>query len=73
MTPLDTVPITVTITQLCKLSGFGRTKIKNMIRSGELESIRHCGKRYIIFDSYLRAVGLKAVSGRIRALQSAAE
>jgi len=46
--------ITAPVNEFCILTGLGRTKIYEMLNSGELESVTIGRRRLIIVDSYRR-------------------
>ena len=54
-------PITATITQFRQLSGIGRSRIYELLDTGELESVHVGARRLILIDSYRRLLAkLKA-------------
>ncbi len=55
-----TMPITATVQQFAKLSGLGKTSIKKMIQSGQIQSIKSCGRRLIVVESYVALVQQRA-------------
>lgn len=44
-------PISVTVSEACKISGLGKTKIYELCNSGALKSSIIAGRRLIRFDS----------------------
>jgi hypothetical protein len=48
--------ITATIDQFRRLSGLGRSRIYEMLTSGELESVHVGARRLILVDSYRRLI-----------------
>jgi excisionase family DNA binding protein len=48
--------ITATIGEFCRISGIGRTRIYELIASGELDSISIGKRRLIVLDSYRRLI-----------------
>jgi hypothetical protein len=46
------VPITATVTQFRRLSGLGKTKIFEMLKEGELQSVRIGRRGLVMMDSY---------------------
>ena len=45
-------PITATVQQFMRLSGMGKNKIFEMIRTGELPSVKFGGSRLIYVEGY---------------------
>ena len=54
-TPLENV-ITASISEFCRLSGIGRTKVYELLGDGNLESISIGRRRLIVLDSYRRLI-----------------
>jgi len=54
-TPSDNV-ITAPISEFCRLSGIGRTKVYELLGDGSLESISIGRRRLIVLDSYRRLI-----------------
>lgn len=53
MADRDTLlPITATVRQFMKLSGMGKNKIFEMIKSGELPSVKFGGQRLVYVEGY---------------------
>jgi hypothetical protein len=52
----EEIPLTVTVTKACKLSGYGPTTIWQFIRDGRLDIVRVAGVRrtLIVYDSLTR-------------------
>lgn len=48
---MELTPISLTISDACRVSGLGRTKLYELIRSGLLESTVVGGRRLIRYDS----------------------
>jgi len=57
-TPLAPVvaPITATVPVFCRLAGIGRSKVYELIATGDLDSILCGGRRLIVIDSWRRLV-----------------
>lgn len=49
-------PITVTVAELRRLSGLGRSTIFEMLRRGELERVKFGARTLIVLASYQRLV-----------------
>lgn len=45
-------PLTATVEQFKRISGLGKTSIYELIKAGDLRSVRICGRRLIVVDSY---------------------
>jgi excisionase family DNA binding protein len=60
-----TMPITATVRQFMKLSGIGRNKIFEMIKSGELPSVKIGGQRLVWVEAY-REIIKQSVLVRIK-------
>jgi hypothetical protein len=43
--------VTTTVLGACRMTGFGRTSINELIKSGELESVKVIGRRLITIKS----------------------
>jgi excisionase family DNA binding protein len=48
--------ITARIEDFCRLAGIGRSKVYEMIATGEIESVHLGGRRLIVVDSWRRLV-----------------
>jgi excisionase family DNA binding protein len=48
--------ITAPIGEFCRLSGIGRSKVYEMLGSGEIESIHVGTRRLVLLDSYRRLI-----------------
>ena len=48
--------ITATIVEFCRISGIGRTRVYEMLASGDLQSVKIDKKRLIVVDSYRRMI-----------------
>jgi excisionase family DNA binding protein len=55
--------ITAPVKEFCDLSGLGRTRVYELIASGELESITIGRRRLIVLDSYRRLIERRHASG----------
>lgn len=55
--------ITAPVKEFCALSGLGRTRVYELIGSGELESITIGKRRLIVLDSYRRLIDLQRAAG----------
>jgi hypothetical protein len=45
-------PLTATVAQFKRISGLGKTSIYELIKAGDLRSVRICGRRLIVISSY---------------------
>jgi len=45
-------PLTATVEQFKRISGLGKTSIYELIKAGDLRSVRICGRRLIVLSSY---------------------
>ena len=53
---MDTPIITAPIGEFCRLSGFGRSRVYELIDAGELESVLIGKRRLIIVESYRQLI-----------------
>jgi excisionase family DNA binding protein len=53
------IPLTAPITEFCAWSGLGRTKVYELLDSGEITSIKIGKRRLIVLDSYRQLVDQK--------------
>jgi excisionase family DNA binding protein len=56
---MDTISdriISAPINEFCSLSGLGRTKVYEMLDSGDLDSIKIGKRRLILIDSYRKLI-----------------
>lgn len=67
----EPLPLTMTIPQFQRLSGFGRSLIYDMMRTGELRYAQVRGKRMILVQSYVEMLGESSVSVRLRSQEAA--
>lgn len=56
----DMTPITATVQQFTKLTGLGKTRIFEMLKAGELQSIKPFKCRLILVESYVDFVRRQA-------------
>ena len=56
--------ITAPVREFCALSGLGRTRVYELIGSGELESITIGKRRLIVLDSYRRLIEQRRAAGQ---------
>jgi hypothetical protein len=45
-------PITATVEQFRAVSGLGKTSIYELIKAGDIRSVRICGRRLIVLSSW---------------------
>ena len=48
--------ITAPVSEFCRISGIGRTRVYELIAAGELDSITVGKRRLIVLDSYRRLI-----------------
>ena len=56
--------ITAPIREFCALTGLGRTRVYELIGSGELESITIGKRRLVVIDSYRRLIERQRIAGQ---------
>jgi excisionase family DNA binding protein len=59
-----TPPITVTISDAVRLTGWGRSKIYGAIGNGEIEAVKDGNRTLIIYESIVRRVATLPRVGR---------
>jgi hypothetical protein len=64
-TILDRI-ITAPISEFCRLSGIGRTRVYELIGDGSLDSITIGKRRLIVLDSYRRLIEQQRASAVLR-------
>lgn len=57
MSPDIMPPVTVTVQEMCRRSGLGKTSIFKLIKTGQLRSVMICGRRLVLYQSYLELAG----------------
>ena len=56
--------ITAPISEFCQLSGLGRTRVYELIGTGDLDSITVGKRRLVIIDSYRRLIERQRAAGQ---------
>ncbi|HTW51431.1 MAG TPA: hypothetical protein VME45_06005 [Stellaceae bacterium] len=61
---MDGSIITAPIGEFCRISGFGRSRVYELIDAGDLESVLIGKRRLIIIDSYRQLIERRKVEGQ---------